>query len=143
MRWRHWLLVITLAGCITQVETQFDETCPNPDDCGPGYHQAAGAEGSGFLGFNVVVTDAAPSQARLLAIASGYAERHPDERVVVALFDEGAGEERQEIEEAMLPGDPELQPAPPPVADHWLATFDFPAGAATPRTSQYSGQVAR
>lgn len=139
--WLLPLIAIAMTSCLTQAEVQFEEDCPDPDDCGPGYHLAAGAISDEAVAFNVVMTDADVTRKRLMQIGAEYAERHQDERVVIAFFAEAAGQERNAIEPAMFPGDSAAQPLPPSVAEHWLATLGFGAGAGAPSSIQWSGAV--
>lgn len=141
---RVWLLplmAIALASCLTQAEVQFVEDCPDPDDCGPGYHLAAAATSGDAVAFNVIVTDPVVTRGRLMELGTDYAERHADERVVIAFFTEDAEQERNAIELEMFPDDPATQPQPPSVANHWLATLDFAAGSVTASSTQISGLV--
>ncbi len=73
---RVWLLplmAIALASCLTQAEVQFVEDCPDPDDCGPGYHLAAAATSGDAVAFNVIVTDPVVTRGRLMELGTDYA----------------------------------------------------------------------
>jgi hypothetical protein len=86
------------------------------------------ADDGSIVVLNVVAADGVDRRS-LPATARRYREEHPGSRVIITFFADSAGEERFVVGHVPAGGEPL------PIASRgtsWLATFDYPAPAATP-----------